>query len=349
MRFTEKSLTLGVDSLSLFEYLGHFKWTTKAMVDVAAQASVSQDIRVALGLVENLFVAKFFSYDPKDDYEREVTKGNSATFERPLYLTRSCYEFLANPYLKAQSENLSGPERAIDGELADRSLPVFEQIVIDQPFNLSNARWLQGTIQTNAHLKGRLAPGLIQPAEVMDSDEDGEYDDDPHYRFLALHRIKVVVNDEGLVRNVAADKDDAPRDAERGASRYDGVNLFAISYQSRSYDHDCLIEVSRSFESDGSLWRLSVEVKCDADIREFRPSECTLLQSTLTTVIGADLIRLAYLAVELENPPSIECSIRFTSGSLGGLRESMDRLSKSDGFWKPIPEEQRNLFHIAVT
>jgi hypothetical protein len=87
---------------------------------------------------------------------------------------------------------------------------------------------------------------------------------------------------------------------------------------------------------------------CNADVGVLDPSDHTLLQSTLCAVIGADLVRLAYLAGEAEHTPSIECEIRFASGSIGGLMESLVLLSKADSFWDPIPSKLRDVIQVNV-
>lgn len=351
MRFTERSLFLGVDSLRLFEYLRHLADYPKAMVDVATYVAVNQDIRVALGLAENLIAAKFLSYDPNDDCEREALDVSWPRLRKQYYLTRTCYGFLDNPYLKARSANLEGPHWAVDEEMEAQPLPAFEGIEIERPFEVTNARWLQGTIQTNSYMKGRIAPGLVHPAE---RDVD---------RYPQLYRVKVLVDDpnEGRSRYIDdvrtlgyGEEDDVAVSTEEakeppggsGPMKYDGAGLFGISYRD-SCSEACQIEAGRSFEADGSTWRLGVELACDVDIGKFYPSDLTLLQSTLNAVIGADLVRLAYLASETGRA-SVECSIRFLSGNLDGLKESMKDLAGTEGFWAPIPPRLHDRFRIIL-
>lgn len=350
MRFNEKSLFLGVDSLRVFEYLGHFRIDAKAMVDVATYVAVDQDIRVALGLAENMVVANFFSYDADDDYERVIMKRYwpMPRLQKQFYMTRACHEFLADPYLTERSRNLKGPGWSVDGWFDSQPLPTFEKIEIDRPFNVTNARWLQGTIRTNSYMKGRIAPGLIQPAKQED-DEDRRH---RHWDYQ-LHRVSVVVDDPASKPSWYADEPSEDDDIDgpgevADTSRYDGAALFAISYEGDYYREGCLIEVGRSFTSDGSTWRLSVELACKSVVGEFDASDHTLLQSTLCAVIGADLVRLAYLAGESEHQPAIECDIRFVDGSIGGLMESMRGLSKADGFWDPIPRRLRHMIQVNV-
>jgi hypothetical protein len=306
-----------------------------------------------MGLAENMVAANFFSYDPEDDYERVIMKNfwPMPRLRKQFYMTRACYEFLADPYLMERSRNLKGPGWSVDEWFDSQPLPIFEKIEIDHPFIVTNARWLQGTIRTNSYMKGRIAPGLIQPAKPED-------DDDRRYRHwdYQLHRVNVIVDDPEAKPSWYADEptgdDDDPEidGAEEipDTSRYDGAALFAISYEGDYYRDGCLIEVGRSFTADGSIWRLSVELVCNSDVGVLDQSDHTLLQSTLCAVIGADLVRLAYLAGEAEHTPSIECEIRFASGSIGGLMESLVLLSKADSFWDPIPRKLRDVIQVNV-
>jgi hypothetical protein len=342
MKFTENSLFLGVDSLRLFEYLRHFRGPPKAMVDIATYVAVNQDIRIALGLVENLFVAGFFSYDPKDDYEREQSQDRWPRLKRPFYLTRGCNEFLSDPYLALRSKNSEAHSWEVDDALSEEALPAFEKIEIESPFRVSNARWLRGTIRTNSYGHRGIAAGLLHRAR----------EDDRHHH--DLHRVKILVADpdgqgrhakngsDGLIGRAVSQQQDPV------ASRYDGVELFAIDFHGLFYREDYIFDVRRSFESDEVCWELKMEVKCDADVINLWPSDHTLLQSTLTAVLGADLARLAYLVRDAEFTPDIICRIKFIPGNLGGLQESMELLTSSEGFWQPIPPRMRDLIRIIV-
>jgi hypothetical protein len=361
LRFTENSLFLGVDSLRLFEYLGHFGREPKSMVDIATYVAVHQDIRVALGLAENLFVAGFFSYDPADDYQRTLWRQfQMPRLRRPFYLTTVCGEFLADPYLKARSKNLQGPGWSVDEEFDEQPLPKFETIEISHPFTLTNARWLRGSIQTTTYMGKRIAPGLIHP-----SPEENEKDPRSRfYRHQELRRIRVLVNDPDEKRSWYVDDDDDgiemgeagldevdgdPEVQKTDMSRFDGVNLFGIEYEAGYYGRArCNLEVSRSFEEVEGTWRLNVGVVGEVGDRDLEPFDHTLLQSTITAVIGADLVRLAYLAGDAKPLPNIECLVSFQNGSTGGFRESFDALTRAESFWQPIPRKLRNLIKISV-
>lgn len=361
MQFTERSLFLGVDSLRLYEYLGHFRGEVKPMVDVATYVAVDQDIRVALGLAENMFVAGFFSIDPKDDYQRDFHRDWMPRLRRPFYLTKAARLVLDDPYLAARSKNLQGPGWSIDEEFDEQELPSFESISIDRPFTVTNAKWFQGTIQTNNYMKGRIAPGLIQPTVEVEEDRRYRYGRD-----YDLHRVNIIVHDPAARRSWyqdeepptaldGEDEDDVSQSEGRGStetrrndSRYDGVSLFAISFKGRYYrSDDALIEVARTFEEKQDVWVITMICKYDGESLDLDDLDCTLLQSTLTAILGADLVRLAYATGEAERQTSIQCRVKF-SETLVELKSSFSALITRAGFWEPIPNALRAYITVEV-
>jgi hypothetical protein len=357
MRFTERSLFLGVDSLRLYEYLGHFRGDVKAMVDVATYVAVHQDIRVALGLAENMIVAGFFTHDPKEDFMRDHFKDWMPRLRRPFYLTKAAQLILSDPYLNARSQNLRGPGWSIDEDFDEQELPVFEKISIERAFTVTNAKWFQGTIRTNTYMKGRIAPGLIHPTAEVGKDRRYKYGSD-----YDLYRVEIIVHDPDARRSWYVDEDSPSTqddydvedvfhcedEAKLDDSKYDGIDIFAIAYKGRYYrSGDILIEVARTFEESKDAWIIEMECRCNADSLDLDGLDCTLLQSTLTAILGADLVRLAYVTGESEHQIPIECRVRF-SASLKDLKDSFAALTKATSFWEPIPNALRKYISVEI-
>jgi hypothetical protein len=360
MRFTERSLFLGVDSLRLYEYLGHFRGEVKAMVDVATYVAVHQDIRVALGLAENMIVAGFFTHDPKEDFQRDYFKDWMPRLRRPFYLTKAAQLILSDPYLTARSQNLRGPGWSIDEDFDEQELPVFEKMSIERSFTVTNARWFQGTIRTNTYMKGRIAPGLIHPTAEVEEDRRYKYGRD-----YDLHRVDIIVHDPDARRSWYVDEDspsahdddeedvfhsqdDGPAETKLDDSKYDGIDLFAIAYKGQYYHGgDIQIEVGRTFEERQEAWIITLECMCNAENVDLDGLDCTLLQSTLTAILGADLVRLAYVTGESERQTPIICRVRF-SEVLRELKNSFAALTKATGFWEPIPNALRKYISVEI-